>query len=63
VNQRTSAKLKSRFQKKHLASTHHVVRSFKQKREDLFPNSLFEVKKETHTILKEIFTFLGLPHS
>lgn len=61
--QRTSAKLKSRFQNGHLASTHNVVKNFKQKRANLFPDTLLEEKKEEHPILREIFEFLELPLS
>ena len=59
-NQRTSAKLKSRFQNQHLASTHDVVKNFKQKRKRLFPDSLLAQKRTQHIVLKEICDFLGV---
>ena len=58
--QQTSEKLKIHFQDTYLGGREHVLKTFKKKRSELFPSALFEDKKTSHAILREIMEFLKL---
>ncbi|MBC2604110.1 hypothetical protein [Puniceicoccus vermicola] len=59
----TSDRLKKHFQDKYLGSRDQVRKHFKQKREELFPESLLDEKMGSHPILIEVSSFLGLDKS